>query len=161
MFYDNAEILESHDLDIALLVDIGSLRLGFVGAASDLDLAHRGEAREGHAPVADLQLLGRNDGHRRRPDLLLERKTLPGLGPQRDDGGDDRQYENDEDDDSPRHGTEITEGEVHRTAVADQRQHGPDRHPGQQDQFGHQKQQAEKNEQYNIEHLHKACGILQ
>ena len=93
-FDDNAEILEAHDLDIALRIDIGSERLGLVGASADLDLAHGREARESHAAVADLQLLGGQEGRTRRADLLFERKTLPCLRPQGDDRDDERQRQN-------------------------------------------------------------------
>ena len=43
-----------------------------------------------------------------------------------------------------------------KPAVGGHGQHGADRDAGQQHEFGHQEEQPEQNEQYDIEEVHKA-----
>ena len=136
-------------------VHIGAQGFGLISPSFHLDLAHRRKAREGRAAVADAQLLFGQGRHARRIDFLFEREALPRLGAQRNDGGDQRQHQNNQHDHRTGHGAEIAECEVDRTAVADQRQNRADRHARQQDQLRHQKEQAEKDEEYNIEHRHR------
>lgn len=102
-----------------------------------------------------MQLLGRRDGRARRTDLLTQGEPLPSLGPQRYDRHQKRQQKHGDDRRGSAARSEIPERQPDRAAVAQQRQRRTDRDAGQQDQLGHQKQQPEEDQQYDIKEFHR------